>query len=86
MNQKAPGSGATEGLSGGDDGNRTHDPLLAKQIIQTRIPPAYSPYAGMMLKSSRTLLASVDRCLPSLLARQWHADSIKDHGRFAPEG
>jgi hypothetical protein len=33
VNQKAPGSGATEGLSGGDDGNRTHDPLLAKQVL-----------------------------------------------------
>jgi hypothetical protein len=31
----------------------------------------------MMLKSSRTLLASVDRCCPSLLARQWH-------GRYVP--
>jgi hypothetical protein len=32
-NQKAPGSGATGGFDGGDDGNRTHDPLLAKQVL-----------------------------------------------------
>ncbi len=76
-NQKAPGNVAAGGFNGGDDGNRTHDPLLAKQIIQTRIPPAYSPYAGMIPILSVTLLASVDRCLPSLLARQWH-------GRYVP--
>ena len=33
QNQKAPGSGATRGFDGGDDGNRTHDPLLAKQVL-----------------------------------------------------
>lgn len=32
-NQKAPGSAATRGFDGGDDGNRTHDPLLAKQVL-----------------------------------------------------
>ena len=31
--QKAPGSAATRGFDGGDDGNRTHDPLLAKQVL-----------------------------------------------------
>jgi len=32
-NEKAPGSSATRGFDGGDDGNRTHDPLLAKQTV-----------------------------------------------------
>jgi hypothetical protein len=31
--RKAPGSFATRGFIGGDDGNRTHDPLLAKQVL-----------------------------------------------------
>ena len=32
-NEKAPGSSATRGFVGGDDGNRTHDLLLAKQML-----------------------------------------------------
>ena len=31
--EKAPSSFATRGFVGGDDGNRTHDPLLAKQVL-----------------------------------------------------
>jgi integrase len=32
-NEKAPGSASSRGFDGGDDGNRTHDPLLAKQVL-----------------------------------------------------
>ncbi len=28
-----PGTASDQGFSGGDDGTRTHDPLLAKQVL-----------------------------------------------------
>jgi len=63
---------ATRGIVGGDDGNRTHDPLLAKQTTAIRqcLVNGYLP--GMMRASLLPVLPLLDPCSPPLLARQWH--------------
>jgi hypothetical protein len=59
-------------LRGGDDGNRTHDPLLAKQtvVIRQYLVDGYLP--GTMRASPLPVLPHFDPCFPLLLARQWH--------------
>ncbi len=50
-NEKAPGSVATRGFVGGDDGNRTHDLLLAKQMLYQL---SYVPEIGDRHDSERS--------------------------------
>jgi hypothetical protein len=80
-NQKAPGSGATGGFDGGDDGNRTHDPLLAKQTTAIR-KSLVNGYLAGTIRDSRLPVLPILTPVPHYY---WHANgtdtSPNPHGQ-----
>ena len=62
VNQKAPGSIAARGFDGGDDGNRTHDILLAKQVLcQLSYVPRRGHDSGLTRSPTRNVSAGFSK-------------------------